>query len=232
MTDVFGNLLRRARGETGLTPAVPSRFEPVEPAAEVWGEVEDFVPARDRSRRAIDRPAGPGDGLAAHTSPPSPRPTPPPLGRPPETPIHLTPGAPADAEDRTDAVAPRSLLPPSVDIAAIVADALRGRDRSLTEPRAPIVTATDDSGEPPDRIEPETSVEPAVAAPTALARPAPGPAAPEPSPPAVPAIEVRIGRIEVTAPPTVSRPAPAPAAHRTRAVSLSLRDYLARRARR
>jgi hypothetical protein len=50
--------------------------------------------------------------------------------------------------------------------------------------------------------------------------------------PAAPAIEVRIGRIEVTAPPVASRPAPAPAAPRTRAASLSLREYLARRGRR
>ena len=233
MTDVFGNLLRRAHGETGLTPALPSRFEPVEPAGEDWGKIEEVVPARDLHRRGID----PSNRERAHT-PLAPTPTrqefipSPPI----EHGVDLIrqPSSPrsAGAEHRDGPGEVAAVAPLAIDIAAIVAEALQRHHRSQPPSRPAVVSVSDDMRPPIVRTEPVASSAPVPQAATELHAPTVIQPAIAERAPAPPAIEVRIGRIEVAAVPPPPRAASAPVAPRTRPVSLSLREYLARRSRR
>ena len=130
-------------------------------------------------------------------------------------------------------IAPVAATTTSFDLAAIVADTLRQQNPDIDE-----IGASEPAQQRPELL-PLEPVAPASASEPHMERVRTAPASPKtdrdepdriPSPAA---IEVRIGRIEVTASPSPApRPAPSPRVDRVRPPSVSLGDYLARRGRR
>jgi hypothetical protein len=231
MKDLFANLLDRARGRAPLTPVLPARFEPVLPGQEPWGEAEGFV-----APRAAGELASPARGERREPSAPAPAPRATPLA---PVPAASEPPGRVERIVRTieregvtaESSAPvlRGPIETPLDLAAIVAEALRARvvTGTTVEPTIRAVEGADASPrEGPGR--PAASVVAATTAPVAPAAQGPPEREPRLEPPAV---EVRIGRIEVTAAPP-PRPAPAPRPSRPPAVAMSLGDYLTRRGRR
>lgn len=234
MKDLFADLLERSRGRSALTPILPAWFEPAPPAQEPWGEVESFVAARPRHGAAPGR---------ASESAEAPIPTSPEVpSSPSQAVLAPPPGQPREVvEHRVTAVAREvAALPtpatrdeigpgPSLDIAAIVAEALRVRMEPPTVVESASSVVAD--GAEPSRERTATTVASAVSRRPAPVAPLPATSESIETRVQPPVIEVRIGRIEVTAAPP-SRPAPVVRPSRGGAVGLSLGDYLARRSRR
>jgi len=229
MTDVFATLVRRSQAADVLSPVLGSAFE--RPLAEpMWGEREEV--------RVAHSLAKPIESSVEQRSSPSPASTPEAAtDRPGTVTDHVVetrlrsiePSAPHDESGRDAAPAP-----PPLDVAAIIAAALRERPRPTRETvvlRQTMIDASAESAErgqandvrAGDRPSVVMAAPPVAPAPATESRPQGAPA---------PSIEVRIGRIEVTAAaPRV--PAAAPAMPRVpMSRTLTLRDYLARRGRR
>jgi hypothetical protein len=228
MTDVFATLVRRSQASGVLSPVLGSAFE--RPLAEpMWGEREEV--------RVAHRPATPIESSGEQRASPSPASTPEDAAARPGALTHRVvetrlrtsePSAPHDESGR-DATP----VPPPLDVAAIVAAALRERPRLTRETVVLRQTMIEASAESADRGQ-ANDVRAGDRPPVVIAAPPVVPAlATESRPQSAPApsIEVRIGRIDVTA--AAPRPPMAPALPRLPVSrTLTLRDYLARRGRR
>ena len=228
MTDVFAALVRRSQAAGVLSPVLGSAFE--RPLAEpMWGEHEEV--------RVAHRPETPVESFVEPRVSPAPASTPesatagpgPVIDHVVETRLRfLEPPAP-HGESGRDAAPP----PPPLDVAAIVAAALRERPRPTRETVVLRHTTSDAPAESAERGQADDvragerpsvvmAAPPVVPAPATESKPQGAPA---------PSIEVRIGRIEVTA--AAPRVPAAPAMPRVpMSRTLTLRDYLARRGRR
>jgi len=235
MTDLFAQLLQRSRGEDVLSPALPSRFERVADHVEPWAEVERFVsPSETPGRQAppqrpsihtrvapddqssLQRERPPRNVVTGETN----------IVQPPTTPSPDTIRIFQSQRRDTETIQP-------LDLEAIVAAALRAREPVMgieaTHSEADGARGVDES---PERA-PQRATPPALPAIVAERPSAPAAAgSPRENAQALPpAIEVRIGRIEVTAGAPPAQRATLPRVPRSPAVALSLREYLARRPR-